>query len=104
VLRCVESESPDVIHLATPGPVGALAAGTLLGIPLIGSYHTELGPFALQLTRDLVVAEAMSVYVDSFYRRCETVLAPTRLVADALVERGVTAQPAVWSRGVDSEL
>jgi glycosyltransferase involved in cell wall biosynthesis len=106
VLRCVESEAPDMIHLATPGPVGAcgLAAATLLGIPLIGSYHTELGPYALQLTRDLVVAEAMSVYVDWFYRRCETVLAPTRLVADALVERGVTTQPDVWSRGVDSEL
>jgi glycosyltransferase involved in cell wall biosynthesis len=106
VLRYVESESPDVIHLATPGPVGAcgLVAGTLLGIPLIGSYHTELGPYALQATRDLVVAEAMSVYVDWFYRRCETVLAPTRIVADALVERGVTARPAVWSRGVDAQL
>lgn len=106
VLRFVESRSPDVIHLATPGPVGAcgLAASMLLGIPLIGSYHTELGPYALRLTRDLVVAEAMGVYVDWFYRRCELVLAPTRRVADALVERGVTAQPSVWSRGVDSEL
>jgi glycosyltransferase involved in cell wall biosynthesis len=104
VLRYVEAEAPDVIHLATPGPVGAcgLAAGVLLGIPLVGSYHTELGPYTLQLTRDLVVAEAMSVYVDWFYRRCELVLAPTRLVGNALVERGVTAEPAVWSRGVDS--
>jgi glycosyltransferase involved in cell wall biosynthesis len=106
VLRYVEAESPDVIHLATPGPVGAcgLAASMLLGIPLIGSYHTELGPYALQLTRDLVVAEAMGVYVDWFYRRCALVLAPTRHIADALVERGVTQQRAVWSRGVDANL
>ena len=106
VLRFVEAQSPEVIHLATPGPVGVcgLAAGTLLGIQLVGSYHTELGPYALQLTRDLVVAEAMGVYVDWFYRRCELVLAPTKQVADSLVERGVTAQPSVWSRGVDSEL
>jgi len=105
VLRHVESEAPDVVHLATPGPVGAcgLAAAALLGIPLVGSYHTELGPYALQATRDLVVAEAMGLYVDWFYRRCELVLAPTQSVANALVERGVAAQPAVWSRGVDTE-
>lgn len=106
VLRHVESEAPDVLHVATPGPVGAcgLAAAALLGIPLVGSYHTELGPYALRLTRDLVVAEAMGMYVDWFYRRCELVLAPTASVSDALVERGVTTRPAVWSRGVDAEL
>ena len=105
VLRYVESDAPDVVHLATPGPVGVcgLAAAALLGIPLVGSYHTELGPYALQLTRDLVVAEAMSMYVDWFYRRCEVVLAPTQSVANALVERGVTVEPAVWSRGVDAD-
>ena len=105
VLRYVESEAPDVVHLATPGPVGAcgLAAASLLGIPLVGSYHTELGPYALQLTRDLVVAEATGMYVDWIYRRCEIVLAPTPSVADALVERGVTTRPLVWSRGVDAD-
>ena len=101
VLRYVEDESPDVIHLATPGPVGlcGLAAGFLLGIPLVGSYHTELGPYALQLTRDLAIAEAMGLYVDWFYRRCEIVLAPTKSVADSLVERGVAAQPDVSEPG-----
>jgi len=105
VLDYVEREAPDVIHLATPGPVGAcgLAAAAVLGIPIVGSYHTELGPYALQLTRDLVVAEAMSVYVDWIYRRCEIVLAPTQSVANSLVERGVTTEPRVWSRGVDSD-
>src|SRR5262245_10101040 len=105
VLAYVEDEAPDVIHLATPGPVGAcgLAAAAILGIPVVGSYHTELGPYALQLTRDLVVAEAMSLYVDWIYRRCELVLAPTQSVANSLVERGVASQPLVWGRGVDSD-
>jgi glycosyltransferase involved in cell wall biosynthesis len=57
----------------------------------------------LHLTRDLVVAEAMSIYVDWFYRRCRLVLAPTGSVADALVERGVTPTRVVWSRGVDTD-
>jgi glycosyltransferase involved in cell wall biosynthesis len=105
VLRHVEREAPDVIQLATPGPVGAcgLAAGTLLGIPLVGSYHTELGPLTLHLTRDLVVAEAIGMYVDWFYRRCDVVLAPTRSVAESLVERGVADEPHLWSRGVATD-
>ena len=50
----------------------ALAAAKLLGLPLVGSYHTELGPYALHLTRDAVVADAFSLYVDWFYRQCDT--------------------------------
>jgi glycosyltransferase involved in cell wall biosynthesis len=75
----------------------------LLGIPLVGSYHTELGPYALHLTRDTLVAEALDIYVDWFYRQCATVLAPTRAVATALAARGYP-QVGVWGRGVDSHL
>jgi len=103
VLACVEEQRPDVIHVATPGPVGfcGLALGRLLGIPVVGSYHTELGPYALHLTRDLLVAEATDVYVDWFYNQCATVLAPTRGVGDALEARGLP-RVGVWGRGVDA--
>ena len=39
VLAFVEREQPDVIHVATPGPVGlcGLAAAKTLGLPLVGS-------------------------------------------------------------------
>src|SRR5262249_44841614 len=49
VLELVEREQPSVVHVATPGPLGlcGLAAARLLGIPALGSYHTELGPYAL---------------------------------------------------------
>ena len=49
VLAEVEAARPDVIQVATPGPVGlsGLAAAKLLGIPVVGSYHTELGSYAL---------------------------------------------------------
>jgi phosphatidylinositol alpha 1,6-mannosyltransferase len=102
VLELVEQERPDVVHVATPGPVGlcGLAVGRLLGIPVVGSYHTELGPYALHLTRDLLVAQALEVYVDWFYRQCACTLAPTEQVASALTARGL-ARVAVWGRGVD---
>lgn len=45
VLGCVERHRPDAVHVATPGPIGlcGLAIARLLGIPVVGSYHTELG-------------------------------------------------------------
>jgi glycosyltransferase involved in cell wall biosynthesis len=105
VLACIEEHRPDVVHVATPGPVGfcGLVVARLLGVPVVGSYHTELGPYALHLTRDLLVAEAVDVYVDWFYGRCATVLAPTSGVADALVQRGLP-DVGVWGRGVDTDL
>ena len=103
VLAFVERERPDVVHVATPGPVGVcgLVAARLLDVPLVGSYHTELGPYTLHLTRDLLVAQAMDLWVDWFYRQCKLVLAPTFAVAEALRARG-HASVAVWGRGVDT--
>ena len=105
VLEQIEAERPDIVHVATPGPVGfcGLIVARLLGIPLVGSYHTELGPYALHLTRDALVAEALDVYVDWFYRQCTTVLAPTRAVAASLAGRNYP-QVGVWGRGVNSAL
>src|SRR5262249_61984503 len=85
VLESVERHQPRIVHVATPGPVGVcgLIAARLLRIPIVGSYHTELGPYTLHLTRDLLVAEAMDALVDWFYRQCRVVLAPTHAVAQA---------------------
>ena len=93
-----------MIQVATPEPVGVcgLAVARLVGIPVVGSYHTELGPYALHLTHDALIADAIDVYVDWFYRQCGTVLAPTRQVAEALRARGLR-NVGVWGRGVDSE-
>jgi glycosyltransferase involved in cell wall biosynthesis/predicted metal-dependent phosphoesterase TrpH len=105
VLERVESERPTVVHVATPGPVGlcGLVAAKLLGLPLVGSYHTELGPYALHLTHDLLVSQAMDLWVDWFYRRCDVVLAPTSVVAEGLRARGYP-DVGVWGRGVDTSL
>jgi glycosyltransferase involved in cell wall biosynthesis/predicted metal-dependent phosphoesterase TrpH len=105
VLELVEREQPSVVHVATPGPVGlcGLAAARLLGIPAVGSYHTELGPYALHLTNDLIVAQATELYVDWFYRQFRVVLAPTPSVADTLDDRGLE-DVRIWDRGVDCDL
>ncbi len=103
VLARVEAAAPDIVHLATPGPIGitGLLAAKLLGIPVVGSYHTELGPYALQLTRDPVVAEITGKYVDWFYGQCDIVLAPTFGVLSSLTARRTGGRVLLWGRGVD---
>ena len=104
VLARLEADAPDLVHVATPGPIGitGLMAAKLLGIPVVGSYHTELGPYALQLTRDPVIAEVTGRYVDWFYRQCDLVLAPTHGVMTALAARAIGKRILVWGRGVDT--
>src|SRR5262245_41883379 len=50
--REIRRQRPDVIHVTTPGPIG-LAGRWLawrLGIPLVGSYHTEFGEYVATLS------------------------------------------------------
>src|SRR5262249_44126099 len=106
VIAYVERQAPDVVHVATPGPVGlaGLAAAKALSIPVVGSYHTELGPQALRLTQGVLLGEALDGFVDWFYRQCGTVLGPTRAVAAALELKGLEGRTAVWGRGVDGSI
>jgi glycosyltransferase involved in cell wall biosynthesis len=105
-LALVEEARPDVVHVATPGPVGlcGMVAAKLLGLPVVGSWHMELAPYALHLTRDVLVSEALERYVDAFYRQCDSILAPTRAIAAALAQRGLAGRVGVWGRGVDTDL
>ncbi len=69
----------DAIHVCSPGPVGM--AGVLLaralGLPLIGSYHTELTAYAELRSGRPQVAQAMAMAVGAFYSACDVVLSPS---------------------------
>jgi glycosyltransferase involved in cell wall biosynthesis/predicted metal-dependent phosphoesterase TrpH len=95
----------DVIHVCSPGPVGV--AGALvsrgLGVPLVGSYHTELTAYAGLRSGERSVADAMALGVSAFYGACDLVLSPSPASDATLTEIGVAAERvARWDRGVDS--
>ncbi len=95
----------DVIHVCSPGPVGV--AGALvsrgLGVPLVGSYHTELTAYAGLRSGEQGVADAMALGVSAFYRTCDLVLSPSPASDAALAAIGIAAtKVARWDRGVDS--
>ncbi len=107
VLEHVAEEDYDVLHVATPGPLGlaALVAGTILGVPVVGAYHTEFGAYAEALSGDAFVAEVVEVAVREFYERCSAVAVPSQATALSLRNRGYRIRRfEVLKNGVDGEL
>jgi glycosyltransferase involved in cell wall biosynthesis/predicted metal-dependent phosphoesterase TrpH len=96
----------DAIHVCSPGPTGI--AGVLvaraLGLPLIGSYHTELTAYAdLRSAGQRQVVDAMRLAVGAFYNACDIVLSPSPASDRALAEIGMGADQVLrWDRGVDT--
>jgi glycosyltransferase involved in cell wall biosynthesis/predicted metal-dependent phosphoesterase TrpH len=95
----------DAIHVCSPGPAGI--AGVLvaraLGLPLLGSYHTELIAYADLRSRQRHVADAMGLAVSAFYNACDIVLSPSAASDAALTAIGMPSHKIVrWDRGVDT--
>ena len=95
----------DAIHVCSPGPAGA--AGVLLaralGLPLIGSYHTELTAYADLRSGRPELAGAVAMAVSAFYRTCDVVLSPSAASDRALAEIGMPPERIMrWDRGVDT--
>ncbi len=81
----------DLIHVASPGPAGdrrrARAPGSA-GIPLVGSYHTELAAYAGLRTGDPALEAGMRLALSLFYRQCEVVLSPSPASDESLAVPG----------------
>jgi glycosyltransferase involved in cell wall biosynthesis/predicted metal-dependent phosphoesterase TrpH len=95
----------DALHVCSPGPVGV--AGVLLaralGLPLIGSYHTELTAYAKLRSQSQGLADAMAMAVAAFYNACDLVLSPSQASDERLASIGMRAEKIVrWDRGVDT--
>jgi glycosyltransferase involved in cell wall biosynthesis/predicted metal-dependent phosphoesterase TrpH len=95
----------DAIHVTSPGPAGVAGAllARALGLPLIGSYHTELTAYADLRSGRPELAGAMAMAVSAFYRACDIVLSPSAASDAALAEIGMPAERIMrWDRGVDT--
>jgi len=96
----------DLIHVCSPGPVGIVGAlvSRGLGVPLLGSYHTELTAYAGLRSGEQRVAQAMALGVATFYGACDLVLSPSQASDATLAGIGVAGEKvARWDRGVDTE-
>ncbi len=91
-----------VLHLCSPGPAGVAAAliGRVLGLPVVGSYHTELAAYAGLRSGDARLGLAVEAALAAFYGGCDVVLSPSAASDERLAALGVGAADR-WDRGVD---
>jgi glycosyltransferase involved in cell wall biosynthesis len=95
-------DRPDLVHVATEGPLGASAvtAARALGVPVTSSFHTNFHAYTKHYRfgplRGLVLA-----WLRHVHNRTRRTFAPTTELCDALAELGFR-DLTLLSRGVDT--
>jgi glycosyltransferase involved in cell wall biosynthesis/predicted metal-dependent phosphoesterase TrpH len=94
----------DLVHLCSPGPAGAAASiiARTMGVPVLGSYHTELAAYAGLRSEDPGLELAARMAIGAFYGQCRRVLSPSPASDQVLREMGLPDRRiGRWDRGVD---
>jgi len=94
----------DLVHLCSPGPSGAAAAviARVMGVPVLGSYHTELAAYAGLRSQDPQLELAARIAIGAFYGQCRRVLSPSAASDAVLRGMGIKDERiGRWDRGVD---
>ena len=95
----------DLVHLCSPGPAGVAAAliVRIMELPLVGSYHTELGAYAGLRSGDARLRAGTDMALSAFYGQCAVVLSPSPSADESLSALGIPAEGiGRWDRGVDT--
>jgi glycosyltransferase involved in cell wall biosynthesis len=98
------AEPPDVVHVATEGPLGlaALRCAGRLGLPVTSTFHTNFDQY-VRFYGVGALRRAARSYLRWFHNRAACTLAPTAAQREALTARGFL-RVGVLSRGVDADL
>ena len=94
----------DLLHVTAPGPAGIAATllSRITGVPLLASYHTELGAYASLRSGDEALAAVAGAALGAFYGAAGVVLSPSPSADASLASLGADpARLARWERGVD---
>jgi glycosyltransferase involved in cell wall biosynthesis len=97
-------QRPDIVHVATEGPLGfsALAAARAIGIPVLSSFHTNFHNYSRHYGIGWL-RPGIEQYLRWFHNRTATTLVPTATQAAELEVQGYR-NIGVLSRGVDTGL
>ncbi|NOZ32281.1 MAG: glycosyltransferase family 1 protein [Alphaproteobacteria bacterium] len=103
VRKRIEMANVDAIHIATEGPLGAMARRYCVRneLQFSTSYHTQFPEYLR--ARVPVPIKWSYRYLRRFHAKATYCLVPTKTVAERLKEHGFT-NTVIWSRGVDTDL
>lgn len=102
--RCWRKERPQIVHIATEGPLGwaALEAGRRLGIPVTTDYRTQFHRYSAHYGVGLL-APMIESYLRRFHNRAGTTFVSTECLRAELAARGYRNLVTV-GRGIDTAL
>ncbi|MEW9856113.1 glycosyltransferase family 4 protein [Novosphingobium sp. M1R2S20] len=103
VRRMLDTMQPQLVHIATEGPVGWAARGWCLarGVPFTSAFHTRFPEYAA--VRTGLSAEHFWPIMRRFHAPSSAVLVSTSSLAEELATRGI-GPTMPWSRGIDQAL
>ncbi|GFM94088.1 glycoside hydrolase [Pseudomonas cichorii] len=104
LLRRWQRRRPDVLYIATEGPLGlsALRAARRLGIAVISGFHTNFPQYTQQYGMGFIT-RLLTHYLRWFHNRSRMTLVPSISQKMELERRGFE-RIELLSRGVDSQL
>lgn len=103
VRRMLDNSRPDIVHIATEGPIGWAARGWCLSrqVPFTSAFHTRFPEYAA--VRTGISAERFWPIMQRFHAPSRAVLVSTRSFSKELESRGIV-HTRRWSRGIDQHL
>ena len=101
--RMLDGFAPDIVHIATEGPIGWAARGWCLsrGVPFTTAFHTRFPEYAS--VRTGLPASAFWPILRRFHGPARAVMVATPSLSAELAEQGL-AHTCRWSRGIDHAL
>lgn len=103
VRRALAAFAPEIVHIATEGPIGWSARAWCLArsVPFTSAFHTRFPDYAALRTG--MDAERFWPLMRRFHAPAQAVLVSTPALARELDARGLP-QARLWSRGIDRDL
>jgi glycosyltransferase involved in cell wall biosynthesis len=95
---------PDVVHIATEGPLGWSALGTArrLGLPVASDFHTNFHAYSRHYGAAWL-ARPVAAWLRRFHNRCDCTMVPTAEMAADLARLGFERLRVV-GRGVNARV
>lgn len=103
LLRQWRADPPDLVHIATEGPLGyaALSAAHRLGLPISSSFHTNFHQYLRDYGFGALARPALA-YLRHFHNRTRITLSPTATLNADLTRDGFH-NVRLLARGVDTQ-
>jgi glycosyltransferase involved in cell wall biosynthesis len=105
IARYADALAPNVVHVSTPGPVGLIGRRFALrrGLPLVGTFHTDLPAYIDRLFNDHLLTRAGERLLRWFYSSFDLVLARSLASMPSLARAGIESHRiALLSPGIDT--